>query len=198
MYEPVIATFVFWSTFVFTIGPYWIAIMDAARDTSFVVLYRNFLIYCLVSWFPLNAIIGLLVGTVGNIHEGMYTGLYFVGAMVIFYMAYKTAQNRAGTGKGFDFNWKMMALVSWSSPKVWTAIPAGFLAATYTSNLYVNIVIFFLVGMPLFLFGVYFWGMIGRQGARLAKGKIAVINALLLAGFGVYLLYRGFLLVQGV
>ncbi|MCY3770209.1 MAG: hypothetical protein OXG56_12725 [Gammaproteobacteria bacterium] len=198
MNEAILATFVFWSTFVFTIGPYWIGIMSAAKDTSFAVLYKNFLIYCLVSWFPLNAILGFIVGTVGNLHEGIYTGLYFVGAMVIFYLAYQTAQSRDGTGKGLDFNWKMMALVSWSSPKVWTTIPAGFLAATYTSNLYLNIVLFFLIGMPLFLFGVYFWGMIGRQGARLAKGKIAWVNAGLLAGFGVYLLYRGFLLVQGV
>ena len=33
--------------------------------------------------------------------------------------------------------------------------------------------------------------MIGRQGAKIAKGKIGYINAALLVAFGLYLLYQG-------
>jgi hypothetical protein len=189
--EPVIATLIFWSAFVFSIGPFWIAVMAAAKDTSFAVLYRNYLIYMLVSWFPINAIIGVVVGTIGEINQNVYTALYFIGALVIFGLAYKTVSSSTESGAGFEFNWKLMAMVSWSNPKVWTTIPAGFLAATYTDSLIVNIVIFFLLGVPLFLFGVFLWGMIGRQGAKIAKGKINIFNAALLAGFGVYLLFQG-------
>ena len=165
--------------------------MAAAKDTSFAELYRNYLIYMLVSWFPINAIIGVVVGTIGEINHNIYTVLYFIGALVIFRLAYKTVSSSAADGAGFEFNWKLMTLVSWSNPKVWTTIPAGFLAATYTDSLITNIVIFFLLGVPLFLFGVYLWGMIGRQGAKIARGKINYFNAALLVGFGVYLLFQG-------
>jgi threonine/homoserine/homoserine lactone efflux protein len=195
MKEAIIATFVFWSAFVFSIGPFWIAVMDAARHTSFATLYKNYIIYSLVGWFPINALIGAIVGTIGVISEDIYTALYFVGAAVIFRLAWKTVAAKPGESEGFDFNWKMMTLLSWSNPKVWTTIPAGFLAATYTDSLAINIVVFFLIGTPLFLFGVYLWGMIGRQGAKIARDKVGYFNAALLTGFGIYLLYQGIQLV---
>ncbi len=191
MKEPVIATLVFWSAFVFSIGPFWIAVMAAAKDTSFQELYKNYIIYTCVSWFPINAIIGYVVGTIGEINKDFYTALYFIGTVVIFRLAYKTLNADSAKGNAFVFNWKMMALVSWTNPKVWLTIPAGFLAATYTESLFLNIIIFFLIGTPLFLFGVYFWGNIGRQGAKIAKEKIGYFNASLLLAFGFYLLYQG-------
>jgi threonine/homoserine/homoserine lactone efflux protein len=84
-----------------------------------------------------------------------------------------------------------MVLVSWTNPKVWLTIPAGYLAANFTGNLPVDVLIFFFIGSPLFLAGVFIWGTIGRQGAKLAREKIGYFNAALLAAFGCYLLYQG-------
>ena len=54
-----------------------------------------------------------------------------------------------------------------------------------------NIIVFYALGIPLFLFGVYLWGVIGRQGAKIAKAKVGYFNACLLLLFALYLLYEG-------
>ena len=186
------ASLAFWSAFVFSIGPFWIATMEAARSTSFAVLYRNYLIYSLVGWLPINMFLGITTGLVGRIDDRVYTVLYFVGAGVILWMAFKTLSRKPSGGAGFDFNWRTMTLVSWTNPKVYLTIPPGTLAANFTDSLTLNVFLFFLVGFPLFLVGVYLWGSIGRQGARLAPNRIGWINAALLAGFALYLLWEGF------
>ena len=196
MNQSFIAALTFWSAFVFSIGPFWIATMDAARGTSFPRLYRHYLIYTLLGWLPVNFIIGFTVRTLGKLNEDLFTALYFVGAGVIFWLAYKVIAKTSASNGGFDFNWKTMCLISWTNPKVWLTIPPGYLAANFTDNTIANILIFFWIGFPLFLIGVYVWGMIGRQGARIAKGKIAYFNAALLGGFGLYLLYQGVMLIS--
>ncbi len=165
--------------------------MDAARTTSFFDLYRNYTIYVVVSWLPINMLVGFAVGTVGKLNEGLYTVLYFIGAFVIFWLAYKVLKSASSRGVGFQFSWQTMVLVSWTNPKVWLTLPAGYLAANFTGNLILDVFLFFVVGLPFFFAGVYLWGMIGRQGAKIAKGKLAWFNAFLLAGFGCYLLYQG-------
>lgn len=194
MKEAVIATLVFWSTFVFTVGAFWIATMEAAVHTSFKEIYKNYFVYLLVGWLPEIATIGLIVGLVGQFSPQLLTWLYFIGGGVIFYLAYRTVVSKASGNIKFEFNWKAMTLLSWTNPKVWLSIPAGFLAATYTDNLAINIALFYLLGLPLFVPGVYVWGMIGRQGAKIAKGKLSYFNAALLCGFAIYLLYQGILL----
>lgn len=191
MRESLIATAAFWSAFAFSIGPFWIAVMEAARTTSLGVLFRNYLVYCLTGWGPILAVIGLIVGTIGALSEQVYTALYFVGAVVIFHLAYKTLSARAGQGGGLDFNWRVMTVVSWTNPKVWTTIPAGFLAANYTGSLALNIVLFILVSLPLFWIALCMWYVLGRQGARLVGHRLGAVNAALLAGFGIYLLVQG-------
>jgi hypothetical protein len=190
--ESALAALTFWSAFAFSIGPFWIATMDAAKHTSFYTLYRNYLIYMFVGWLPINFFIGMVVGTVGKINEDIYTVMYFIGAGVIFWLAYRVMGKSGGDGKPFEFNWKTMVLVSWTNPKVWLTLPAGYLAANFTGNLPVDVLIFFFIGSPLFIAGVYIWGMIGRQGAKIARQKIGYFNAALLAGFAGYLLYQGF------
>ena len=83
-----------------------------------------------------------------------------------------------------------MMLISWTNPKVWLTLPAGYLAANFTGNLLVDILLFFGLGLPFFFTGVYLWGMIGRQGAKVAKEKLAWFNAFLLVAFGCFLLYE--------
>ena len=165
--------------------------MDAARTTSFVELYKNYTIYILIAWLPVNMLIGFSVGTLGHMNADLYTGLYFIGAVVIFWLAYKVIRNSSSKGSGFRFTWQTMVLVSWTNPKVWLTLPAGYLAANFTGNLTLDVLLFFTIGLPFFYCGVYLWGMIGRQGAKIAKGKLAWFNAVLLIGFGCFLLYQG-------
>jgi len=193
--ESVIASLTFWSAFAFSIGPFWIATMQAAKTMSFPSLYKHYLLYLVLGWLPINFFIGMMVGTIGQFNEKIYTVLYFIGAIVIFWFAWKVTKTAPANGKGFEFRWKAMILVSWTNPKVWLTIPPGFLAANFTGNLVLDTLIFFWIGAPLFLIAVYMWGMIGRQGAKIAKDKIGYFNAFLLAGFGVYLLYQGLKLV---
>ena len=165
--------------------------MQVATYTSFVDIYKNYLYYLLFGWLPIIAVIGVVVGVLGGFSPELINALYFVGAAVITYMAWKIVRAQQGKVARFDFNWRAMALLSWSNPKVWLVIPPGFLAADYSSSLWLNIVVFYALGVPLFIFGVYFWGMIGRQGARIAKDKVSYFNAGLLLLFALYLLYQG-------
>ncbi len=195
MKESVIAALTFWSAFAFSIGPFWIATMQAAKSMSFASLYRNYIFYLFVGWLPINFLIGMTVGTVGKFHDDIYTVLYFIGAAVIFWFAWKITRSTPGETTDFKFGWKAMVLISWTNPKVWLTIPPGYLAANFTGNLVVDTLLFFFIGAPLFLVGVFVWGTIGRQGAKIAKDKLGYFNATLLAGFGFYLLYRGLQLV---
>ena len=165
--------------------------MQVATYTSFAYIYKNYLYYLLLGWLPIIAVIGVIVGTLGGLNPELINALYFVGAAVITYMAWKIVRSEQGKAARFDFNWRAMALLSWSNPKVWLVIPPGFLAADYSSSLWLNIIVFYALGIPLFLFGVYLWGMIGRQGAKIAKAKVGYFNACLLLLFALYLLYEG-------
>lgn len=94
-------------------------------------------------------------------------------------------------GKPFDFNWKNMCMVTYLNPKVYILLPVGFVAAQLTNSISINIAFFYFTGIPLFLFGVFFWGMIGRAGAKISLDYISYFNAALLAIFGAYLIYQG-------
>ena len=165
--------------------------MEAAKESSFAYLYKNYFLYLIFGWFPIIAVIGLVIGLLGGFNPDIITVLYFIGAGVIFHLAWKITQSKRKAAAKLDFNWKAMSLLSWTNPKVWLVIPPGFLSATYTDSLLLNIAIFYLVGTPLFIFGVYMWGMIGRQGAKIAYHKISYFNAALLCLFAAYLLYEG-------
>ena len=191
MLEAIIATLLFWCTFVFSAGAFWSTIMQVATYSSFRYIYKHYFLYLVLGWLPIIACIGLVVGTLGGFNPDLINALYFVGAGVITYMAWKIVRAQHGKSAQLDFNWRAMSLLSWTNPKVWLVIPPGYLAATYSDSLWLNIAIFYALGVPLFLFGLYFWGMIGRQGAKIAKDKISYCNAALLLLFALYLLYQG-------
>ena len=191
MTESIIATFLFWSAFVFSAGAFWTTVMEVANHTDFKTLYKNYCLYLIFGWLPIIVVIGLVVGVIGGFDPNIVKALYFIGAFVILYLAWKIVRTRQGSHKKLDFNWKAMSLLSWTNPKVWISIPPGFLAANFTDQLWLNIALFYVVGIPLFLLGIYMWGMIGRQGAKIAKDKLSYFNAGLLALFASYLLYQG-------
>ena len=191
MYESLIASCIFWAAFAFSAGPFWTAIMEEARHNDFASIYKNYIWYLLIGWLPLIATIGVLVGTLGGIHSSVIDALYFIGAAVILYYAWKVLRKGKSTSGAIDFNWQSMVIVSWSNPKVWLIIPGGFLSANYTDWLAVNILIFYSVSLPMFLLCVYLWGTLGRQGAKISRGAISYFNAFLLCCFAFYLLYEG-------
>jgi hypothetical protein len=79
--------------------------------------------------------------------------------------------------------------------QVYILLPVGFLTAKLTESLPLNIGFFYISGIPLFLFGVYFWGMIGKAGAKISFQYISYFNAFLLISFGAYLIYNGFMMI---
>ena len=89
-----------------------------------------------------------------------------------------------------------MTLLSWTNPKVWLTVPTGVLTADYTESGSMNILIMFIVGIPLYFFGFFMWAYMGKFGAKIAKDKFNLFNALLLFVYGAYLLYEGVLAVN--
>ena len=133
----------------------------------------------------------MLFRTIGNLHQGFYNSLYFIGAGVILYLAYKTFKSTVSKDASFVFTWKAMLLLSWTNPKVWLTVPAGVLSANYTNSDISNSLIFYIIGMPLYLIGFFMWANIGKYGAKIAKDKFNIFNALLLLSYALYLLYEG-------
>jgi threonine/homoserine/homoserine lactone efflux protein len=140
-------------------------------------------------------LISMLVKTLGQLHAGLYNSMYFVGAVVILYLAYKTLKSAIESDAKFVFTWKAMMLLSWTNPKVWLTVPAGVLTANYSSNNLSDSLIFFLIGVPLYFFGFFLWANIGKYGAKNAKDKFNIFNAILLVSYALYLLYEGFRVV---
>ncbi|WP_299872557.1 hypothetical protein [uncultured Cocleimonas sp.] len=195
-FEQFIPTIIFWASFTLSAGPFWITVMSSAKHTPISELFRHFLIYQLLGWFPIIMVIGAIVTTIGKLNEAIYTSLYFIGAAVIFYLAYKTYQSTISSKASFKFNWKAMIVLSWTNPKVWLTVPTGVLTANYTDNNSLNILIMFIVGIPLYYIGFFMWAYMGKFGAKIAKDKFNIFNALLLFIYGAYLLYEGVLAVK--
>ena len=197
MQEAVIATFVFWSAFVFSAGPFWIATMEAAPATTFRKLYSDYFLYLIFGWLPVLVITSLLSSAIKSADPRLFIAMHLLGGIYVIYLAYKVIIAKIRTGEAFDFNWKNMAIVTWLNPKVWILLPVGFLTARVSDSLPLNITFYYFSGIPIFLFGVFFWGMIGRAGARISIRYISYFNAALLTGFALYLIYTGLLLLEG-
>jgi len=194
MHEVTIATFLFWSAFVFSAGPFWIATMEAAPGTTFNKLYSDYVLYLVFGWLPVLLATALLSDIIAGTDKNAFVGMHIAGGVYIFYLSFKVIRSKVTTGKPFDFNWRNMCMVTYLNPKVWILLPVGFLTAQLTDSLPLNIAFFYFSGIPLFLFGVFFWGMIGRAGAKVSIRYISYFNAVLLALFGAYLIYNGIIL----
>ena len=196
IFESTLPSILFWASFTLSAGPFWITVASSAKNTAISELFRHFLIYQVVGWFPMILVISMMVKTVGQFHKGIYNSLYFIGAGVIFYLAYKTFKSTVQKDASFVFSWKAMMLLSWTNPKVWLTVPAGVLTANYTANDISNSLIFYIIGMPLYLFGFFMWANIGKYGAKIAKDKFNIFNAMLLLAYATYLLYEGFIAIS--
>lgn len=195
MQEVIITTLIFWSAFVFSAGPFWIATMEAAPGTTFKKLYADYFLYLIIGWLPVCIFCAFLSDIIANMSENIFAGMHFFGGAYVLYLSIKVLRAKISTGKPFDFNWKNMCLVTYLNPKVYILLPVGFLTARLTESLPLNITFFYISGIPLFLFGVYFWGMIGKAGAKISFQYISYFNAFLLISFGAYLIYNGFMMI---
>lgn len=196
MQDVVLSTLIFWATFVFSAGPFWIATMEAAPGTTFRKLYSDYVLYLLFGWLPVLLATSLLSDAISGLGNTSFAAMHLLGGLYILYLAVKVLRAKFTKGKPFDFNWKNMCLVTYLNPKVWILLPVGFLTSQLTENLSLNIAFFYFSGIPLFLFGIFFWGSIGRAGAKISFQYISYFNAVLLAGFGGYLIYNGAVLFQ--
>ena len=195
IFENILPSILFWASFTLSAGPFWITVASSAKHTPISELFRHFLVYQIVGWFPMIMVICLMVKTIGQLHQGIYNSLYFIGAGVILYLAYKTFKSTVTKDASFVFSWKAMMLLSWTNPKVWLTVPAGVLTANYTTNEINNSLLFYMIGVPLYFFGFFMWANIGKYGAKIAKDKFNIFNALLLLSYASYLFYEGVLAV---
>lgn len=195
MQEAVVATLVFWSAFVFSAGPFWIATMEAAPGTTFRKLYADYSLYLIMGWLPVTIFTSLLSSALQGSDDTIFIAMHMLGGAYIIFLGYKVLHAKITTGKAFDFNWKNMCMVTYLNPKVYILLPVGFVAAQLTNSLPVNIAFFYFSGIPIFLFGVWFWGTIGRAGAKISLQYISYFNAALLVSFGIYLIYQGIKLI---
>ncbi len=191
LFDQYFPSFLFWASFTLSAGPFWITVASSAQNTPIRELFRHFFIYQAISWLPMIILIVMMVKTVGQLHQGIYHSLYFVGSAVILYLAFKTLKSSISQQATFVFTWKAMMLLSWANPKVWLTVPAGALTADYTNHAFVDSILFYLVGVPLYFIGFFMWANIGKYGAKIAKEKFNIFNALLLFSYGAYLLYEG-------
>ena len=191
MLEAIFATGVFWGAFHFSLGPWWLAFMEAARNTPPKTLGRNFGIYCLVGWIPFVILSSMLLQAIGGLHKFVLIGLHFGGALMMLHLAHKTLKAATGRATSLNFDWRMMTLVVWTSPKAWLTIPAGSLAANYTDSPAANVVFFCLFSFPFYLISMPLWFALGRKGAKLTSGKLSYFNAFLLTCFAAYLAWHG-------
>jgi len=191
VYQGIIATFVFWSAFVFSAGPFWIATMEAAPNTTFRKLYQDYFLYLIFGWLPVLLATTLLSSLLATIDPSAIVAMHLLGGLYIIFLAFKVLRAKITTGQSFNFDWKNMSMVTYLNPKVWLLLPVGFLTAKITDSQAVNVAFFYFSGIPVFLFGVFFWGVIGRAGAKLSLRYISYFNAGLLACFGIYLVYQG-------
>lgn len=190
--EQLLPSFLFWASFTLSAGPFWITVASSAKNTPIFELLRHFVIYQMFGWFPMVILISMMIKILGKLNAALYNSLYFVGAAVIFYLAYKTLKSAIDSDAKFVFTWKAMMILSWTNPKVWLTVPAGVLTANYSGNNLSDSLIFFLTGLPLYFFGFFLWANIGKYGAKIAKDKFNMFNALLLVSYALYLLYEGF------
>lgn len=191
MKEAILAGFIFWGAFAVSPGPWWIAFMEAAKDTPLRVLYRNMSIYCIVGELPFIYITCGPVALLGGVHPLVLHILHFVGAAFMLYLAAKTLAAKLGKSRKFNYDWRSMTLVHWTNPKAWITIPIGSLTATYTDSLPLNLFGFYIIGLLVMFPASYLWATIGREGAKMAHGKLSYLNAFLFAAFAFYLLWRG-------
>ena len=190
MLEALLTTAVFWATFEFTPGPFWIAFMQAAKGTPLSVLLRQYAIFVVLGSGTQTILVALLVGKAIALHPYLHMALYFVGAGVLLMFACQ-AMHTPQKQLRLDFNWFKMSLVSWSSPKAWTAIPAGALNATYTQIEWLNAILFFVVSLPICAASGLVWGYLGKLSAGIHARAFSYATTALLAGYGIYLFSQG-------
>jgi threonine/homoserine/homoserine lactone efflux protein len=197
MIESILASFLFWVSFTLSPGPFWTAVMESAKHTGWWRLTKNFVIYQFIGWAPQVVLITIIVSFVGAISLQLVAALHFFGGGVIFYLSYLILKTKIQKKK-FDFHWKKMMVISWSSPKVWVTVPIGALSASYADEVLWNAILFYLFGAPLFYAGFYLWAFLGKQGGKIAKEKFSYFTTALLVFFGIYLIVEGFQLLGAI
>lgn len=192
--ESLIATFFFWCTFMFSIGPWWIAFMDAITRIPTHELMRNYFIYILVGWSPFLAMSAIMIRLLGGIHTNVLVALHFGGGAFILYLAYKTLSAKIANKPGRFFDWREMSITTWLSPKAWITIPTGSLVANFTASTAINVALFVIISIPIFMGTAVLWAWLGKQGDRITGGRLSYVNATLFIAFALYLFYQGWLI----
>ena len=196
MDSSVIAVFIFWCSFGFSIGPFWISIMQAVNENGFKVVFYHYLIYQIVGWLPAVLTASFITAYVGGLNEYLFIFLHIVGMSYVLYFAYKILRSKVSQIKTFKFEVKQMVTLNWSNPKFWAMVPMGMLVSNFSDSIAINVAYFYLIGLPIYFVAFFFWAGIGIVGRKAPLRIISTINASLLFLFALYLGYQGWQLSQ--
>ena len=191
---------VFWFSFCFSPGPFWMAWMNyhsQENDLSLPMFYvRRFIPYLFLVFGNLNFVLAYFTLSLSELTNFPLTGLYFIGGSFIVYLAVKSFYAQIKKVK-FDLTIKTMALVVFLNPKVYLTIPAGSLSLLDSgSSIVVSSLIFsYLIMPPMNLLGSFFFLSLVKIGKSLLAQKVSYLTSSLLLGYGVYLFYEGVLLL---
>lgn len=193
--EAFIAVLVFWFTFAFTPGPFWINYSQAAKDASLRKIVIPYLIYLLTFFFPLTILIAIAIRFIESWNEIIITSLYFIAPIFLFYLVYKMLKG-AKLNITYKFGYKEMVLTNALNPKYWLTVPVGALPATFfTSDSITNVVlngfIFGAVVAPIAIIAGLFWFYLAKGVYVIALNKMTYFLALCLVGYNIYLIYLG-------
>ena len=192
MTESFLAVTTFWLMFAVTPGPFWTAVMRTASDFSVSHIYKQYHLYYLTGWLTINVSVGVIVYLFGQFSPALMAWMHIVGIAVLAWLSWKMFRVQHTNGQAFDFNWKVMSVLTMSNPKCWLLIPLGFLGANFSDHLVINIALFYVLGAPIFYGMLYFWIMIGKLGAQISLRGIRWFNLVLMILFALYLGTSGY------
>lgn len=190
--EAVILTAIFWFSFAFSPGPFWMAWMNYHTQRTHLKIYRDYLIYVCLVFSTHSFVLAVAVYAFGYINENLFIPLYFIGGSFIIYLGIKSFYLHTKSKK-ISFNLKHMTMLSLSNPKVYLTVPTGALGAFFfEDNMILNALIFSTVFLiPINILGSVFFMLIAKASYKIALDKVNYFISSLLIFYGVYLMYKG-------
>ncbi len=193
---PLVPGVLFWASFAFSPGPFWMAWMDyhsQENDLSLLVFYfRRYLPYVFLVFSVLSFVLCYFTLSFSKLTDFPLTPLYFLGGCFIVYLAVKSFYAQIKKMK-INFTIWNMILISVLNPKVYSTIPAGSLSMLGSEESIVvsSFVFGFVIMPPVMLLGSFFFLGLSKIGKSLLAQKVRYLTSSLLFIYGLYLFYEG-------
>ena len=188
---------IFWLSFSMTPGPFWLTWMNYHTQPNTFGIYKKYIVY-LITYFATSCfLVSYLVLTTVVWQKKILLPLYFIGAIVIFYIAIKSFNSQLKK-KRIKLTYLSMVSISIFNPKFYLSVPVGSLSIINVteSSLFNSIIFSYVVMMPIILSGSLLYFFLGKLSLKSSYTKIIQgFTSILLMSYAVYLLIEGILLL---